>query len=79
MTTIKEQKQYEKVGRLRKPIADSIRRKAAKIFLMVRYCYGRESRKGLYSRASIPRLLVLVSYAPTSFSFIDTSETRKLC
>lgn len=33
MATIQDQKQYEKVGRLRKPIADSIRRKAADIYI----------------------------------------------
>ena len=33
MATIKEQEQYERIGRLRKPIADSIGRKAADIYL----------------------------------------------
>jgi hypothetical protein len=33
MPTIQEQQQYEKVGRLRKPVADSIKRKAADIYV----------------------------------------------
>ncbi len=33
MAIIQEQKQYEKIGRLRKPIADSIGRKAADIYI----------------------------------------------
>jgi hypothetical protein len=33
MVSIKEQEQYERIGRLRKPIADSIGRKAANIYV----------------------------------------------